>query len=294
MHAQATPNLIAVIGYSGTGKTTFVNHATGSALPTGHGLEACTTEIQTASLQLEDRTVVLIDTPGFDDFEEDRTEVSVLQMILMWMLTEYPSSTLLSGIVFFHRITDFRISGLTLQTHRLVRRLCGTNTVTRMVLVTTMWDSVSAAVGELRSAELQRTFTKDSVRVLPFDGTHESAVAIIGAVLGPGNGNPQQVRPSYAMIPHLNLPRHAFFIPIPIPLSLTSHPRTPSDSSHPSPSPTPRAITMFDSPPPSPASDVVVDSNLPVPRRTERASLEAARSSWSEQGGAPCMCCTIC
>jgi len=67
---------IAVMGATGSGKSTFINLASGSTLPVGRGLESCTSEVQTSRpFLLNGRIVTLIDTPGFDDTSRSDTDI---------------------------------------------------------------------------------------------------------------------------------------------------------------------------------------------------------------------------
>ena len=99
------PVLIAVMGKTGTGKTSFVNAVTGRGLTVSHGLEACeyclstafplvclelspnktvgTHGIQAASTNINSREVWLIDTPGFDDTH--RSDVDIVSTIANWI-----------------------------------------------------------------------------------------------------------------------------------------------------------------------------------------------------------------
>ncbi|KAG6379452.1 hypothetical protein JVT61DRAFT_11932 [Boletus reticuloceps] len=58
---------IAVIGVTGSGKSTFINVASGSNLPVRTSFGSGTTELKSSTFSLDGQTVVLIDTPGFDD-----------------------------------------------------------------------------------------------------------------------------------------------------------------------------------------------------------------------------------
>ena len=52
----------------------------------GHGLESCTTEIKPVIIQHpteEDRSIILVDTPGFDDTNVD--DVDILKSIADWL-----------------------------------------------------------------------------------------------------------------------------------------------------------------------------------------------------------------
>jgi predicted GTPase len=52
------------------------------------GLESCTNEVQTSqSFRLDDKDVVLVDTPGFDDTTKSDTDV--LKMIAAYLQTMF-------------------------------------------------------------------------------------------------------------------------------------------------------------------------------------------------------------
>ncbi|KAF3808313.1 hypothetical protein GCG54_00006934 [Colletotrichum gloeosporioides] len=132
--------LIAVFGVTGTGKTTFIKALAGEAasqLRTGHTLESCTQEIETVDFKLDGHDVTLVDTPGFDDSERSDTEI--LELIANWLGSSYKDNTLLSGIVYLHRISD----------------LCGTENLSKVCLLTTMWDKVTPEFGEAKERELK-------------------------------------------------------------------------------------------------------------------------------------------
>jgi predicted GTPase len=49
--------------------------ATGKDVIIGHDLESCTADIQEIDVQIDEKTVTLIDTPGFDDTNKSDTEI---------------------------------------------------------------------------------------------------------------------------------------------------------------------------------------------------------------------------
>jgi predicted GTPase len=68
------------MGPTGSGKSAFINLASGSELHVGETLESCTDEVNaTAPFEFEGRQVVLVDTPGFDD--TDKSDTDILLMI---------------------------------------------------------------------------------------------------------------------------------------------------------------------------------------------------------------------
>ncbi len=53
-----------------------------------------------------------------------------------------------------HRISDFRMGGISTRNFKMFRQLCGDSTLKNVVIVTNMWSEVSKEVGEARETEL--------------------------------------------------------------------------------------------------------------------------------------------
>lgn len=64
------------------------------------------------------------------------------------------TDTLLSGIIYLHRISDIRMSGSSTKSLRMFRKLCGTENMSKVSLVTTMWDKVTPEEGARRERQL--------------------------------------------------------------------------------------------------------------------------------------------
>ncbi|KAG9088090.1 hypothetical protein FS749_002422 [Ceratobasidium sp. UAMH 11750] len=132
------PTLIAIFGATGTGKTTFVNNASGGNLPVGDDLTSCTQNVAASNpFQINGREVQLVDTPGFDDTELSDTEI--LQRISGYLSTTYEKGVKLTGIIYLHRITDPRMGGISRRTFQVFRELCGQRSLSNVLIVTTMW-----------------------------------------------------------------------------------------------------------------------------------------------------------
>ncbi|KAF4597537.1 hypothetical protein EYR40_007999 [Pleurotus pulmonarius] len=128
--------------------------ASGSTLRVGSGLMSCTNAVQASRpFPLDGRTVRLIDTPGFDD--TTRTGTDVLTMIAAFLSSTYQHGVKLSGVIYIHRISDFRMGGTSTRNFRMFRELCGDTTLRNVVIVTNMWGEVSLDVGEAREEELK-------------------------------------------------------------------------------------------------------------------------------------------
>ena len=72
----------------------------------------------------------------------------------------YERGCKLSGVVYIHRISDKRFTGIAGRNFRMFRELCGDTTLKNVVLVTNMWSEVSLDIGEARENELSSEFFK--------------------------------------------------------------------------------------------------------------------------------------
>ncbi|KAI3607881.1 hypothetical protein WG66_004633 [Moniliophthora roreri] len=190
-HPQAlTPSVnrreavIAVMGATGSGKTTFINSASGGSLRVGRGLQSCTSTVQLSeAFELHGRQVTLIDTPGFDD--TTKSDADILKMIAAFLATMYEHKQTLAGVIYIHRISDFRVGGISRRNFKMFRELCGDSTLKNVVIVTNMWGEVGKDVGEAREAELAREdkffkpVLEKGAQLVRHDNTTETARAIL-------------------------------------------------------------------------------------------------------------------
>ncbi|KAF2118942.1 P-loop containing nucleoside triphosphate hydrolase protein, partial [Lophiotrema nucula] len=146
--------VIAILGVTGAGKTTFVSHFSTFELEIGHGLEPCTERVQAIPCEFEDgQRMWLVDTPGFDDTY--RSDAELLEELATWLNSAYRRQIQLTGIVYLHRIKDIRIGGAAIKNLRMFNQLCGEHGLGSVVLATTMWDSgVDEQAGLKREQEL--------------------------------------------------------------------------------------------------------------------------------------------
>lgn len=177
------------MGATGSGKTTFANLVSGSAFRTSNGLRSCTDVVDvTEPFEVDGRRVVLVDTPGFDDTTKSDTDI--LTLIAEFLASSYQSGHKLTGLIFVHRISDFRIGGISLKNFRTFKKLCGEQTLRNVVIVTNMWSEVDPQLGETREHELatQDDFFKPALdkgaKIMRHNGSLESAKLVIRYILG--------------------------------------------------------------------------------------------------------------
>ena len=156
--------------------------ASGSNLRIGTGFGPCTSEVQLADeFTLDGRPVTLIDTPGFDDTGTSDTDI--LKSIAVFLaktcvffvffflffclltlsiprLTRYENGSKLSGVIYLHRISDERFTGIAERNFKAFRKLCGDSTLKNVVIVTNMWGEVVWDVGKAREKGLIDSFLK--------------------------------------------------------------------------------------------------------------------------------------
>ncbi|KAF8896090.1 P-loop containing nucleoside triphosphate hydrolase protein [Infundibulicybe gibba] len=143
--------IIAVIGTVGSGKSLFINFASGSQLCIGDGLQPCTKGIQvTQPFGLYGQQVVLIDTPGIDGGK--KSEMDVLAMINEFLVTNYGNGKKLSGVLYLCSISS-PVTG-SIRNLDMLMMLCGEDTLKSVIILTTMWMGFMKEINETWEAEL--------------------------------------------------------------------------------------------------------------------------------------------
>ena len=76
------------------------------------------------------------------------------------LFDRYEKGSKLAGVIYIHRISDKRFTGITGRNFKMFRELCGDTTLKNVILVTNMWGEVSRDIGEAREDELTSDFFK--------------------------------------------------------------------------------------------------------------------------------------
>ncbi|KAF8595026.1 P-loop containing nucleoside triphosphate hydrolase protein [Ceratobasidium sp. AG-I] len=183
---------IAVMGLTGAGKSTFVNHLTGAQnLPHSSSLASCTTSVEAHRLVFRDHYLTLVDTPGFDDSHRD--EYEILREIAT--SKEFSGSSddralRFNGVLYFHRISDTRTAGAAMRHFRSFQNICGRHAMKNVIIVTNMWEQVDLETGSAREDELRfspklfKPAMDDGARMMRHYNKVESSRELVGQLLG--------------------------------------------------------------------------------------------------------------
>ncbi|KAF5586890.1 uncharacterized protein FSUBG_11989 [Fusarium subglutinans] len=147
--------VILVMGITGVGKSTFISKLTGEDAGIGHDLTSYTKGLGIYSMNVENRVIYLVDTPGFNDTW--RSDLDILKEISYITSTIYKHRMKLAGILYLHRISDNRVSGSAAKNFTLLQRICGLDAASRVFLITTMWDQINTRGPDYREAEMRET-----------------------------------------------------------------------------------------------------------------------------------------
>ncbi|KAK3383001.1 hypothetical protein B0T24DRAFT_687351 [Lasiosphaeria ovina] len=183
--------VIAFMGVTGSGKSSFVSLLADQHVEVSHGLHSHTLHAQAYSFfdEVSQRTVFLVDMPGFDDTV--RSDAEILKEVSYFLAALHGKNVRLAGLVYLHRISDARVPGSAVKDLRMFKALVGAHNYRRVVLATTMWSALGGAgagtVGAERQAELETTFWADMVQagsqVRQHSGSRGSALDIIRSLL---------------------------------------------------------------------------------------------------------------
>ncbi|KAK3621401.1 hypothetical protein LTR56_015995 [Elasticomyces elasticus] len=200
---------IAVMGLTGSGKSTFISKCTGEPpLNVGHGLESCTRahcpqclavhlmmEADTKkctlhTIQHKGRTVHLLDTPGFNDTYDSNQDVFL--EVAHTLITAYKLGIKVTGIIYLQSMTDVRMQGSAVRSLRLLEALCGVHAYSCVSLTATHCKIVPIQERQQKLLQLRSNPTfwgnlyEGGSSVVEFADTKKSALSIIDTLLEKG------------------------------------------------------------------------------------------------------------
>lgn len=163
--------------------------------------------MQHIKLQMDGRSMTIIDSPGFDDTYQ--TDYEILRKIsedLSFTCVNIQSSPVLSfvdvadtifrykngfrvtGIIYLREITESKMRGSTLKNFTMFTKLCGTETLNNVCFVTTKWDICPGSEAQSRQEEMKTKFLKTEIemgaKLKHHDNSIQSACDIIRGLLG--------------------------------------------------------------------------------------------------------------
>ncbi|KAF5339333.1 hypothetical protein D9611_009876 [Ephemerocybe angulata] len=196
---------LRVMGPTGVGKSTLINNcldALGSAdgrAPTSTAYAASTSKVAhyTATLPAEysNRRLVLVDTPGFDHYSLDNTEI--LRRISVWLASSYGDGMKVSGVVYIQSISPDRMKSSHAFALDVFQAMCGMEVLSGVVFATTWWGTCELNEEEGRESELRDNYWKDLLppaQMIRLYNTPESALLLVRRVLDRPNANPMRLQ----------------------------------------------------------------------------------------------------
>ncbi|KAK4224523.1 hypothetical protein QBC38DRAFT_514785 [Podospora fimiseda] len=134
--------VIAVMGETGSGKSTFIHNFNEHA-EIGYGAESKTDKITAFEAHVNGKLIFLVDTIGTNDAE--RKEGYILQQMAQWLSAAAEKDVYLSGLIYLFNITKTRVTDSDTHELRKFKNLCGQNAFkeSRITLATTFWSELS-------------------------------------------------------------------------------------------------------------------------------------------------------
>ncbi|KAG9311370.1 hypothetical protein JVU11DRAFT_8477 [Chiua virens] len=172
------------------GKSTFIHLLTrGDDVDISHCSKSEVSDVETAYYTdaRTGRTVMLIETPGFDDSQEGITDTDILRRIIDFLQPPIGERVTLNGIILLHCISEPCVGGLSRKNLQMFEAICGEKCLLNVHIVTTNWDRVTEEEGNLREDELKKgafqALLKGGAQMRHHANTVDSARRIISELI---------------------------------------------------------------------------------------------------------------
>ncbi|PPQ65174.1 hypothetical protein CVT24_011037 [Panaeolus cyanescens] len=186
-----------LLGLTGVGKSNFLEclHGTKTLEISGDSLESVTQEVicyrlVNVTLGRLRQAIYILDCPGFSD--NQISEMRVVKMLQAWCEAQAGSPSF-DSILYFHRITDKRLSGSQRRVLNLINTLIGNSGIYSCVgVVTTMWDTLwndvqiegaNERFRELKEGHLKKSFGPTARKAFQFQNDQRSALEILDGMM---------------------------------------------------------------------------------------------------------------
>ncbi|KAF9555461.1 hypothetical protein CPC08DRAFT_821053 [Agrocybe pediades] len=190
--------IIPIMGATGAGKSTFFNYLVQDEkqqTKVGHKLTSCTSKLHPAPLTfpndpfLQQYTVTLVDTPGFDDTYIDDT--AILQRIADWLKNKCRDKKVLGGVIYLHDISSDRFCATARRNLEMFNRMCRDAALEKVIIGTTKWGRVPPDIGAKHEDELKkvhwRSMLEKGAQTMQFEDSYDSALSFIKQIVRGGS-----------------------------------------------------------------------------------------------------------
>lgn len=183
--AQRTQNdvLIIVTGPLGSGKSSFISKVTGipeDSVGVGHSLNPSTLCVRDFCHvdQQSGKRVIFLDVPGFS---HPLQSGKILRMIASWLKDTYSGDAPVGGILYLHSVAHSSVV-VPPEEFLALGGKCGKGMMSKLSLVTTMWDEVLQTDGAVELAKCEQAWQpvlRPGENVSRYLNTYQSAREII-------------------------------------------------------------------------------------------------------------------
>lgn len=120
-----------------------------------------TEEIRHFPCTVDGMNVVLVDTPGFNDTNQgERSDSDILSSLMDWMKEAYEDGMYFAGILYLYPINEARMTGSNRRNLDMFEKLCGSDKLKHVMMVTTKWSWPPAPEELTREGQLRDEFWK--------------------------------------------------------------------------------------------------------------------------------------